>query len=158
MQSTTEASTADHAVPPSGSEGRHDDGAAHSTADLVGSMPFAVASGVEIDVARADEVRGGLAWAPERCTIGDAIHGGALMVLADSLGAVCAFLNLPEGAVTSTIESKTNFFRALRGGRAHATTTPLHVGRTTIVVQTDIRDDAGKRVALVTQTQAVIPL
>jgi uncharacterized protein (TIGR00369 family) len=70
---------------------------------------------------------------------------------------VCAYLNLPEGAVTSTIESKTNFFRAVREGRATATSTPLHVGRTTIVIQTDIRDDRGKRVALVTQTQAVIP-
>jgi uncharacterized protein (TIGR00369 family) len=129
---------------------------AHSNADLVASMPFAVATGVEIDAASADEVRGGLPWSAERCTIGDALHGGALMTLADSLGAVCAFLNLPDGAVTSTIESKTNFFRGLRGGRAHATTVPLHVGRTTIVVQTDIRDDAGKRVALVTQTQAVI--
>jgi uncharacterized protein (TIGR00369 family) len=152
MQTTTEAPTADDAGSPSESVG------SHATADLVASMPFAVGSGVEIDAARADEVRGGLAWTPDRCTIGDAIHGGALMVLADSLGAVCAFLNLPAGAVTSTIESKTNFFRALRSGRAHATTTPLHVGRTTIVVQTDIRDDAGKRVALVTQTQAVIPL
>ena len=76
------------------------------------------------------------------------MHGAALMTLADSLGAVAAFLNLPEGAMTSTIESKTNFFRGLRSGRAHATSTPLHVGRTTIVVQTDIRDDAGKRVAL----------
>ena len=84
------------------------------------------------------------------------LHGGAIMVLADTLGAVCAFLNLPDGATTSTIESKTNFFRAVRGGAAHATTTPLHVGRTTIVVQTDVRDDDGKRVALVTQTQAVI--
>jgi uncharacterized protein (TIGR00369 family) len=131
---------------------------AYSPTDLVASMPFAVASGVEIEHADKDEVRGGLDWAVERCTIGDAMHGGALMVLADSLGAVCAFLNLPEGAVTSTIESKTNFFRGLRSGRAHATTTPLHVGRTTIVVQTDIRDGAGKRIALVTQTQAVISL
>ena len=84
------------------------------------------------------------------------MHGGALMVLADSLGAVCAFLNLPDGASTSTIESKTNFFRGVREGRAAAVTVPLHVGRTTIVVQTDIRDGRGKRVALVTQTQAVI--
>ncbi|MBL8777605.1 MAG: PaaI family thioesterase [Acidimicrobiales bacterium] len=122
-------------------------------------MPFAVASGVEIDRASAEEVVGGMDWSPERCTIGGLLHGGALMVLADSLGAVCAFLNLPEGAVTSTIESKTNFFRGLRdGGRAHATSTPLHVGRTTIVVQTDIRDDRDRRLALVTQTQAVIPL
>lgn len=126
---------------------------------LVATMPFAVASGVEIDHATKDEVTGGMDWAAERCTIGGLLHGGALMVLADSLGAVCAFLNLPTGAITSTIESKTNFFRGLRdGGRAHATATPLHVGRTTIVVQTDIRDGAGKRLALVTQTQAVIAL
>jgi uncharacterized protein (TIGR00369 family) len=78
------------------------------------------------------------------------------MVLADSLGAVCAFLNLPEGAITTTIESKTNFFRGVREGRVTAVTTPLHVGRTTIVVQTDVRDERDKRVALVTQTQAVI--
>jgi 1,4-dihydroxy-2-naphthoyl-CoA hydrolase len=124
---------------------------------LVTLMPFAEAIGVEIDSATADEVRGGFDWAPERCTTGHVVHGGAVMALADSLGAVCAYLNLPEGAVTSTIESKTNFFRGLRSGRASATTIPLHVGRTTIVVQTDIRDDRGKRLALVTQTQAVIP-
>ena len=84
------------------------------------------------------------------------MHGGALMTLADSVGAVCAFLNLPAGASTSTIESKTNFMRGVREGAAVATASPVHVGRTTIVVQTDIRDSAGKRVALVTQTQAVI--
>lgn len=145
MTSTSNTGTGD-AVDP-----------AHHDA-LVASMPFAVAVGVEITTAGPDEVRGGLDWHEERCTIGGAMHGAALMALADSLGAVAAFLNLPEGAVTSTIESKTNFFRGLRSGRAHATSTPLHVGRTTIVVQTDIRDDAGRRVALITQTQAVIPL
>ena len=79
------------------------------------------------------------------------------MAFADTLGAVCAFLNLPAGATTSTIESKTNFFRGIREGTVHATSRPLHVGRTTIVVQTDVRDDRDKRVAQVTQTQAVIP-
>jgi len=123
---------------------------------LLATMPFAVATGVTLEAATADEVTGALPWAPERCTLAGMMHGGAIMVLADTLGAVCAFLNLPEGATTSTIESKTNFFRAVRSGAAHATTTALHVGRTTIVVQTDVRDDAGKRVALVTQTQAVI--
>ena len=78
------------------------------------------------------------------------------MPLADSTGATCAFLNLPEGAGTSTIESKTNFFRAVRDGHVEAVSTPLHVGRTTIVIQTDVRDARGKRVALVTQTQAVL--
>ena len=124
---------------------------------LVALMPFAEAIGVEIESAAADVVRGGLDWAPDRCTTGQVLHGGALMALADSLGAVCAYLNLPDDTVTSTIESKTNFFRGLRSGRATATSTPVHVGRTTIVVQTDFRDDRGKRLALVTQTQAVIP-
>ena len=123
---------------------------------LVETMPFAVACGVEVDAASKDEVRGGMRWAADRCTIGDTLHGGALMALADSLGAICAFFNLPEGASTSTIESKTNFFRAVGDGRVDAVTTPLHVGRRTIVVQTDLRDERGQRVALVTQTQAVL--
>ena len=95
-------------------------------------------------------------WDADRCTIGGALHGGALMTLADSVAAVCAFLNLPEGASTSTIESKTNFFRGVRDGAVIATARPLHVGRTTIVVQTDLRDLDDKRVAIVTQTQAVL--
>ena len=126
-------------------------------AALLGSMPFALAAGIELIGASREEVTGTLPWAADRCTIGGALHGGVLMTFADSLAAICAFLNLPEGAVgTTTIESKTNFFRAVRSGVAHATTQPLHVGRTTIVLQTDVRDDAGKRVVLVTQTQAVL--
>jgi uncharacterized protein (TIGR00369 family) len=78
------------------------------------------------------------------------------MVLADSLGGICAFLNLPDGTGTTTIESKTNFFRGVRRGTVHATTHPLHVGRTTIVVQTDLTDDSDRRVAQVTQTQAIV--
>ena len=126
---------------------------------LLASMPFAVAMGVELDAASADEVTGRLAWAADRCTIGGAVHGGALMALADSLGAICAFLNLPEGAAgTSTIESKTNFFRGVReaDGPVVAVSRPLHAGRTTIVVQTDLRTAAGKHVAQSTQTQAVL--
>jgi len=83
------------------------------------------------------------------------LHGGALMTFADSVGAICAFLNLPPAATTSTIESKTNFFRAVRSGTVHAVTRPLHVGGSTVVVQTNLRDDAGRLVAQVTQTQAV---
>jgi 1,4-dihydroxy-2-naphthoyl-CoA hydrolase len=124
--------------------------------NLVHAMPFSVACGVELDAAGPDEVRGHMAWQEERCTAGGVLHGGALMTLADSLGAVCAFLNIPEGAGTSTIESKTNFVRAVRSGAAHATTRPLHVGRQTIVLQTEIRDHDGKLVAFVTQTQAVL--
>jgi 1,4-dihydroxy-2-naphthoyl-CoA hydrolase len=125
-------------------------------ADMLATMPFAVASGVVLDAASAEEVRGHLPWAPERCTIAGAMHGGAVMTLADSMGAVCAFLNLPLGASTSTVSSSTNFFRAVREGDLRATTRPLHTGRTTIVVQTELRDTAGKLVALVTQTQAVL--
>jgi uncharacterized protein (TIGR00369 family) len=124
--------------------------------NLVESMPFSVACGVEVDAAGPEEVRGRMAWREDRCTVAGVLHGGALMTLADSLGAICAFLNLPEGATTSTVESKTNFMRAVRGGSAHATTRPLHVGRQTIVTQTEIRDDDGKLVAFVTQTQAVL--
>jgi 1,4-dihydroxy-2-naphthoyl-CoA hydrolase len=124
--------------------------------DIGAGMPFVQHCGIAITSATRDEVKGNLAWRAELCSTAGVIHGGALMSLADSLGATCAFLNLPAGALTATIESKTNFFRPVTQGTVHGTATPLHVGRTTIVVQTDLRDDAGKRVALVTQTQAVI--
>lgn len=123
---------------------------------LVASMPFAAGCGIEIDRAGPDEVTARMSWAAERCTTGGVLHGGALMAFADTIGAVCAFLNLPAGAGTSTIESKTNFFRGVRAGTVHAVSRPLHVGRTTIVAQTDLTDDDGKRVAQVTQTQAVL--
>jgi uncharacterized protein (TIGR00369 family) len=127
-----------------------------SPAELLAFMPFAVHIGIEIDSATPEAVTGRLPWAPERCTAGGILHGGALMTLADSLGALCAFLNLPEGATTSTIESKSNFFRGVREGAVHATSRVLHAGRTTIVVQTDLRDDDGRLVAQATQTQAVL--
>jgi 1,4-dihydroxy-2-naphthoyl-CoA hydrolase len=130
--------------------------AQRSAAALVGTMPLAELLGVEAISAGPEEVRGRLPWRQEVCTTGGVMHGGALMALADSLGAVCAFFNLPEGATTSTIESKTNFFRAVRGGAAEAVARPLHVGRTTIVIQTDVFDSEGRRVAQVTQTQAVL--
>jgi uncharacterized protein (TIGR00369 family) len=121
------------------------------------AMPFGALLGVEVDDAAPAEVRGGLQWSPERCTAGGVLHGGALIGLADSLGGFCAYLNLPEGATgTATVESKTNFFRAVRGGRVSAVSRPLHIGRTFIVVQTDLRDEGGRHVAQVTQTQAVL--
>jgi uncharacterized protein (TIGR00369 family) len=124
-------------------------------ARLIDSMPFARSLGVEIEAATAQEVAGRMAWAPERCTAGGVLHGGAIMAMADSIGATCAFLNLPPGATTSTIESKTNFFRAVTAGSVRAVARPLHIGRSTIVVQTDLYDDDDRRVAQVTQTQAV---
>ena len=123
---------------------------------LVDMLPFAAGLGLVLDAAAPDEVRGRMPWAPERCTTGGILHGGALMALADSLGGICAFLNLPPGALTATTSSATVFIRAVRSGEVTAVTRPLHVGRSTIVVQTDLTDDAGRRVAQVTQTQAVL--
>ena len=123
---------------------------------LVASMPHAVALGVTLESATADEVVGGLDWAPDRCTAGGVIHGGALMALADSVGAVCAFLGLPEGAGTATTSSTTHFLRAVREGRVTATARPVHRGRSQIVVRTDLTDGSGRLVATVTQSQAVL--
>jgi 1,4-dihydroxy-2-naphthoyl-CoA hydrolase len=119
-------------------------------------IPFATTLGVELVSASADEVVGRLAWREELCTIGGALHGGALMSLADNLGGVCAYLNLPAGAGTATISSSTNFMRGIRDGYVTATARPLRVGRTVIVVQTDLRDDAGRLAVQTTQAQAVI--
>ncbi len=124
--------------------------------DLLALMPFAATVGIELDSATSDEVRGRLEWSPELCTSAGVMHGGALMTLADTLGAACAFLNLPAGAQTSTISSTTSFLRAVREGKVTGTAHPLHAGRTVIVVQTDLVDDRGRRVAQVTQAQAVL--
>lgn len=119
-------------------------------------MPFAGLLGVETVTNTKEEVRLRVAWREALCTTMGVMHGGVLMALADTSGALCAFNNLPEGAGTTTIESKTNFLRAVRGGAVEAISKPLHAGRTIVVVETDVVDDAGKRVARVTQTQAVL--
>lgn len=124
---------------------------------LVALMPFAATLGMTLESASADEVVGHLEWAPERCTSGGIMHGGAIISLADSVGAVCAFLGLPEGAGTATTTSTTHLFRAVTAGRITATARPLHRGRSQVVVQTDVVDDAGRAVAQVTQAQAVLP-
>jgi uncharacterized protein (TIGR00369 family) len=117
-------------------------------------IPFAAELGIELLEAGPELVKGRLEWTPRRTTTADVMHGGAIMALADTCGGVCAFLNLPEGAVgTATIESKTNFMRAIRGGAAVATTRPLHKGRTVIVLDTDVVRDDGKLAAKVIQTQ-----
>jgi uncharacterized protein (TIGR00369 family) len=121
------------------------------------SMPFADLLGLEVLAASPEEVRARIAWEERLCTADGVLHGGALMSLADAAGAFCAFLNLPKGSTgTATIESKTSFFRAVRGGHVVAASRPLHCGRTTIVVETDLHDAAGMHVARVTQTQAVL--
>ncbi len=121
------------------------------------TMPFTEKLGVEVLEHGRDVVRSRLAWDENLCTLGGVLHGGVLMSLADATAAVCAYLNLPEGKQgTTTVESKTNFLRAVRSGFATATARPLHTGRSFIVVETEIRDDADKLVAKVTQTQAVL--
>jgi uncharacterized protein (TIGR00369 family) len=130
---------------------------AELTAQVAAAAPFTSFLGIEMVSASAHEVRAQLAWSEDRCTAGGILHGGALMGLADNVGGFCAFLNLPDGAGgTATIESKTNFFGPVRGGYVHAVARPLHTGRRTIVVDTELYDDAGKLVARVTQTQAVL--
>lgn len=126
-------------------------------ADLArASMPLCVTLGMTTTFASPERVVVTMPWSDDRCTIGGAMHGGALMALADSTGAVCAYLNLPDGAVgTSTIQSSTNFIGAVRSGVAEATSTPVHVGRSTIVVSTEVRVD-GRLVTTTTQTQSVL--
>jgi 1,4-dihydroxy-2-naphthoyl-CoA hydrolase len=124
--------------------------------NVLALMPFAASIGVEITAVDKSEAVGTLAWAAERTTAGGVMHGGALMTLADSVGAVCAFLNLPPGTTTSTTSSSTVFVRGVRSGTVTATARPLHAGRSSIAVVTELRDDEGRLVAQVTQTQAVL--
>ena len=127
------------------------------TAKVNEMAPFGGLLGIEWVAAGPDEVTARLAWDESRCTAGGVLHGGALMGLADSAGGLLAFLNLPEGAAgTATLESKTNFFAPVRSGHVHAIARTLHKGKRTIVVDTDLRDDDGRLVARVTQTQAVL--
>ena len=125
-------------------------------AQLVATMPFAVHSGVEITEATTAGVTGHLDWAPERCTIGGLLHGGALMTLADSLGAVAAFLHLPEGAGTATVSSSTALLRGAREGRVTGRAEVVNAGRRVITVRTELTDGDGKPVATTTQVQAVL--
>jgi uncharacterized protein (TIGR00369 family) len=126
-------------------------------ASLNDAMPFTKTLGINFSAYTAQQVRARLEWAESLCTAGGLLHGGAVMALADSTGAACAFLNLPDGARgTTTIESKTNFLRGVREGYVDATSRPLHVGRTVVVVETDVRDDKERLVARVVQTQLVL--
>jgi 1,4-dihydroxy-2-naphthoyl-CoA hydrolase len=124
---------------------------------LLDLMPLARTLGASFSHYDKDEVRARLEWAPGLCTVNGLLHGGAVMALADSTGGACAFLNLPEHAQgTTTVESKTNFLRGVREGSIEAVSRPLHVGRTVVVIETDVRDDNDRLVARVTQTQLVL--
>ena len=114
--------------------------------------------GVEIAEATPERIVATLLVRPELCTSGGVCHGGAYMAFADTVGALGTVMNLPEGTRTTTIESKTNFMGAARvQTRVTAESVPLHRGRTTQVWQTTIRSEDGKLVAVVTQTQMVLP-
>ena len=120
-------------------------------------MPLVGTLGIRFVQSDREAVSATLDHRPELCTTGGLLHGGAIMALADSTGGSCAFLNLPDGATgTSTIESKTNFLRAVRSGTVTATSRPLHTGRTVIVVETEVTDADGRLVAKVIQSQAVL--
>ena len=128
-----------------------------ATALIRSSMPLCATLGMRATAADPAEVRVEIDWAPGLCTSGEVLHGGVVMALADSAGATCAYLNLPDGATgTTTIESKTNFLGAVREGVATATARPLHAGSTTVVVETLVTDAHGGAVAKVTQTQLVL--
>lgn len=121
-------------------------------------IPFAGLMGIEIVSATKERIEARLLVRPDLCNPMRGLHGGAAMSLADTLGAMGASMNLPEGAGgTTTLESKTNFIGVAREGETvTAICTPLHVGRRTSIWQTKITSEAGKTVALVTQTQMVL--
>jgi 1,4-dihydroxy-2-naphthoyl-CoA hydrolase len=121
-------------------------------------MPFAEFKGVTFTEASQDRVVARMLVRPELCTLGHILHGGAVMALADSVGAAATVINLPEEAKgTTTIESKTNFIGpAKEGTTVIATATPVHRGRRTQVWQTRLETEEGKLVAVVTQTQMVL--
>lgn len=120
-------------------------------------MPFAKLIGLELLSATPERVEGRLVVRSDVCTVGGILHGGAMMALADSLGAIGAFLSTPKNARTTTLESKTNFVRAATlGAIVTAISTPLHIGRRSSVWTTRIEDESGKLIAVVTQTQMTV--
>lgn len=120
-------------------------------------QPFPKLLGVEVIEATVQRVRARLQVRSEFCRSGHMLHGGALMAFADMVGSIGAFLNLPEGAATTTIESKTNFMApAEEGSIIEAEAIPMHVGRRSSVWQTRITREDGKLLALVMQTQMVL--
>jgi uncharacterized protein (TIGR00369 family) len=121
-------------------------------------MPFAKLMGIKILAAEPENVIAELLAREDLCTARSILHGGAIMAFADSVGAVATVLNLPPGAWTTTIESKTNFVAAVKVGEmARAECSPVHIGRTTMIWQTRILRPDGKLAAIVTQTQMVLP-
>ncbi len=120
-------------------------------------LPFAALLGVEFVSAAAERIVARMTVRADLCTLPAVLHGGAIMAFADTLGAAGTILNLPEGAGTTTIESKTNFIApAPVGTQVIGEATPVHRGRRTMIWQTRVTTAEGRLVALVTQTQLVL--
>jgi uncharacterized protein (TIGR00369 family) len=114
--------------------------------------------GIQLLEVTPDRVLAQLTVRPDLCTTGKVLHGGAIMAFADTLGAIGTVVNMPQGYGTATIESKTNFIGgAAEGSVVIGESTPVHRGKTTQVWQTRVTNAEGKLVALVTQTQMVMP-
>ncbi|HXI88310.1 MAG TPA: PaaI family thioesterase [Parvularculaceae bacterium] len=121
------------------------------------NAPFARMIGVRFTHVARDRIEAELEVTPAHCTVPATLHGGAIMAFADNLGGVGAFLNMPEGARTTTIESKTNFLRPIPVGEtAKAVTTPIKLGRTAQVWKTEVFDGEGRLAAIVMQTQLIL--
>jgi 1,4-dihydroxy-2-naphthoyl-CoA hydrolase len=132
--------------------------AEHVSQFVADPLPFAKLLGLELVTVTPDRVEAVLQVREDLCTRPAVLHGGAVMALADTLGAIATVANLAEGTTTTTIESKTNFFAAIPvGDTARAECTPLHRGRTTMVWQTRVTRSDGRVAALVIQTQLVLP-
>jgi uncharacterized protein (TIGR00369 family) len=122
---------------------------------LIALMPFAGHLGLVLDEADASRVVIRLDWAPHLCTSGGVMHGGVLMSLADTAGALVTFLGLPEGKTTATITSTSHMFRPVSGGSVRAVAVPVHRGRTTVTAETSVFDAEDRLVAQTLQVQAV---
>ena len=121
------------------------------------NAPFAKMLGVRMTLVTKDRLEAELLVTPDHCTIPATMHGGAMMAFADNMGGCGAFLNMPEGMMTTTVESKTNFLRPVPvGQKAIAVTEPVHIGRSLQVWKTEIRREDGKIAAIVTQTQMIL--
>jgi uncharacterized protein (TIGR00369 family) len=122
---------------------------------LLALMPFAGHLGLVLDEADASRVVIRLDWAPHLCTSGGVMHGGVLMSLADTAGALVTFIGLPEGKTTATITSTSHMFRPVSGGTVRAVAVPVHRGRTTVTAETSVFDVEDRLVAQTIQVQAV---
>lgn len=123
---------------------------------LTAAMPVAATLGLEIKEATPEHVRASITWSPTLCSIDGMLHGGVLMAAADATGGTCAALHLPAGVVTVAVDSKANVLRPIRSGIVTVTAVPIYTGNQSVVVDTELHDAAGRLVAVMMQTHAVL--